>query len=1062
MTAIPNQPMKNITRLFCFLSVTFSAVAQPQYNTLADMDSAVQNPIVLRRATTLRILGELQAGDWGPAKDFRYDPTNTLPINKYRRAIGTNTIGRLVHDANGEIGTWSVASITERDNIPLIRRSEGMTVYVESTGVTYKLDPGLNSWTALQTVDEADWDAVAILPTQAEVFQKVSTYAVPLTLRQSSSDVLMGFVRNSEAFDPELGSHVSSNVIRAFPLAFGSKFGQAALIERLATNIQYAGPPEGQLTAVRYTISTNVIAGPFGTAVPAIAYTDTSDVNTHYLFYDNGPASGAPVHYGKLFKPNNLTNVVFQMQAAAVTNSAWNIRMTATLDGRDVLPAITLETNGPTTWHDGGYVRLLNGWYYGWMNLTLSNATSARVYLSPANFSITTGRTNFPAFFTAGYNYSSTPEALETPVYPLSKTNSALIKSKPQDTYAYTILQPIKSGDGSLILWLKNGFKQPTNATLIESGGFRVEMTRTTLTVTMPDQGAGVSLTASVPQLSTFGERVVALSWSTNGLRAFIDGALVGSSSPPTGAFAFDYTGVIGRASADTNFWNGHIAAAYLGTSLTDDEVAYLPKVIGPPDELETFKSLASRTGTEGETAPLPLNEVTWSPRFVGDGIYPYVATNKAKELHATASLWVYLTTNDTRVAGLKAVTPFVGAAFNPSFTQTPSFIEQTNALMIDFVTGQYIKPALYGFAGGWSGCANRPLFKSIVENVIDAYYNLGISDIQMDDPGINHTMALPYLSYYYGSGNTIGTLSSPSRGCNCVDCQAAAVTDGYSPLSIGNLRAFHTQTTTNFWTWLGGKVRENSGMRISANLGTSLTILPDGYQEGRFHYPMVEAHSADSYPDGFISNWKTFSGRLVSTYAVNTQSTFEEVFGASDRTRRWMAGCYAMGFLPILPWDVYAGLSSRAFAARQDIVDISGFVRSKGDHLLRDYNLAGAVGETLAIPADTTVAAWASTNQVLVTVRHRDSDGRRVIHCVDFRDTPSSFTLYYYTPIVGNGSATIYQPATYNVTNQDYAVSTGDFTQLATSSEATVTKSNSVAQISMSAGLWRIIEVQP
>lgn len=895
-------------------------------------------------------------------------------------------------------------------------------------------------------------------------YRKLSNEAIPLTLRQSSDKVFAGFVRPSEAFDPVSGTHVASNTVRSIPLAFGSMLGSALLIERQGTNFPYPGLPAGELNPVRTTVSTNNIPGPYGFTIPAIAYTDTAGTNTHYAYFDQGPANSAPVHFGVLVKPNNLTNLTYDLQIAAATNAGWNFTMRATLTGEDALPQLTYITNGPVTFHDGAWVKMSNGWWYGWVNVTLSDASTARAYVAPAGFLTYAGITTSPSFYTAGYNYSSTPAAFETPIYQLSKSSGAQIRSKPQDNYAYEIKSTVNSASGTLILWMRNGFKQPTNATLLETsdGSLRVEMTRSNITVSADDLSSTVTTTATAPQLSPFGERLVTLTWTTNGMRVFLDGSLIGTSSAPSGAFQVGSAGFAGKSAAGTNEWNGHIAAAYLGDALTDDEVGDLPEAVGPPNELDAFKSLATRAGTEGEDSPIPLKEVVWSPRFVGDGIYPYVATNKAKEFHATASLWVYLTTNDTRVAGLKAVTPLVGAAFNPSFTQTPSFITNANALMVDFVTGQSIKPYYYTIGGAWSGCANRPLFKSIVESVIDAYYALGINDVQMDDPSINYALALPFLSYTYGTGTNVGTISSPARGCFCPDCQAAAIVDGYGTLTTSNLRNFHTQTTTNFWTWLGGKVRENSGMRISANLGTSIAIRSDGYQEGRFHYPIVEATESDSYPDAFVSNWKTFNGRLVSTFAVNTQSTFEEVFGASDRTRRWMAGSYAMGFLPVMPWDVYAGASSRAFAARQDIVDISGFVRSIGSSLLEGFSLAGAIGGSTSLPANATVAAWASDTNVLVTVRYRASDGKRVVHVVDTRNTPLPFTLRYYTPIVGYGAATIYKPATYNEADQDIAVATGNFSALSTSSSATITVNNSVASISMDAGLWRIIEVTP
>jgi len=1041
---------------FLILGLALPAFAQAPTRVISTL-SALTSIYPGTTQPHVEVQGYSTPGDWGPARAYRWDSTNALSTNMWRIAT-RNGIGRWVWDGYGEAGSLSVSSTSERDAIPLRRRTEGMVVYVSGPPATaYRLDAGLASWTQIPLVSDPDWNTVSDLPTQNEVFQKVSTYAVPLTIRQSSPAVLTGFVRNSEAFDPDLGSHVSSNVLRAFPLTFGSVPGVAALIERAGTNFAFAGFPAGQLNPVRMTVSTNVMAGPFGTDIPAMSYTDTGVTNSHYIYFNQGPANSAPVQFGVLFKPLNPTNLTFNLQLAADTNFAWFSEIKATLDGSSLTPTVTRTSAGPVTFHDGAFLRLDRGWCYAWMNVTLTNAPVARAFFG-ANIGLATaGVTSSPSFYTAGYNYSSSPAALETPIYPMSKTNGTQILYKPQDTYAYTIRQPIKAGEGSLILWLRNGFKQPTNATLLESGSLRVEMTRSALGVAMPDQGSGVSLSASVPELTPLGQRLVVLTWSTNGLRAFVDGALVGSSSPPTGAFNFSYSGVVGRATADTNHWNGHIAAAYLGTTLTDDEVSYLPKVVGPTEELATFESLASRTQTDLE-APIPLNEVVWSPRFIGDGNYPYNATNKAKELHATASMWMYISGRESRLSGLREVTPLLGAAFNPSLTQN------TNALEIDYNTGQYIKPTWYVNANTWHGCANRPTYRQAVVDALSAYYNLGIRHIQHDDPAINYILALPYLQYLYGTGSALGTVGAVSYGCVCPSCVADAAATGYGTLTTSNLRAYQTQTTINYWEWLGGAVRSNADLKISANLSPTTAIYADGYTSDRFHYPLIEVSLTNTYPDKLIADWVSFNGRpLISTYSVNTLPSYEADFGASDRTRRWMAGSYAMGFLPTLPWDVYNGDPVvRTYAGRASIVDISGFVRARGEQLLRGYSLSGAVGQTTSIPADKTVAAWASTNQVLVVVRYRPSDGRRVIHCVDFRDTPASFTLSYWTPILGAGAATIYQPAAYNLSDQNYAVSSGDFTRLSTSTVATVATSNSVATISMDAGLWRIVEVQP
>ena len=50
----------------------------------------------------------------------------------------------------GKGGYRSVASTTERDAIPLLRREPGMLVYVSASGLIYRMESDLTTWTALE------------------------------------------------------------------------------------------------------------------------------------------------------------------------------------------------------------------------------------------------------------------------------------------------------------------------------------------------------------------------------------------------------------------------------------------------------------------------------------------------------------------------------------------------------------------------------------------------------------------------------------------------------------------------------------------------------------------------------------------------------------------------------------------------------------------------------------------------------------------------------------------------------------------------------------------------
>jgi len=50
----------------------------------------------------------------------------------------------------GKGGYRSVSNTTERDAITLLRREPGMLVYVSATGLIYRLESDLTTWTALE------------------------------------------------------------------------------------------------------------------------------------------------------------------------------------------------------------------------------------------------------------------------------------------------------------------------------------------------------------------------------------------------------------------------------------------------------------------------------------------------------------------------------------------------------------------------------------------------------------------------------------------------------------------------------------------------------------------------------------------------------------------------------------------------------------------------------------------------------------------------------------------------------------------------------------------------
>lgn len=495
----------------------------------------------------------------------------------------------------GKGGWRTVADATARDAIPAARREEGMIVVVQSPALAlYRLGSDLTTWTQIYNPTFAEWFSVngtvdALEATDA-LARRISTEAIPLTLLQSSPRVSVGFARDSDALDTVSGVVAGTNTARSIPLAWGSSIGSAILVDRPAVTVPLWPGDTTLMSWIRMANPvTNIALGPFGLPVPTIAWTDTVDTNTHHvglIGITNTP--GNPVSGSFLFKPLIATNLTYTIYVQSHTNLAWSLLATAKLTNETVLPPITYSTNGPVTRHHAQFTPLGNGWWHVSICATVTNAGGGiRVGLAAGGFASYVGNTFTPQFLTAGYNYTHTEPANDVPNLPLLRTNMTLILSKAGDVFTYTNAAPLKATSGTLLFWLRNGYRQPANATLLEStpgGGLRVELQRTNLLVALKDLVTNFSFNASVPEMSYFADRQIALTWTTNGMKAFVDGSLVGTSAPPSGSFVFDPSGRVGSAVGGTNWWIGHIGVAYLPRALSETEVLLSPSLVGPPN----------------------------------------------------------------------------------------------------------------------------------------------------------------------------------------------------------------------------------------------------------------------------------------------------------------------------------------------------------------------------------------------------------------------------------------------------------------------------------------------
>lgn len=89
----------------------------------------------------LSVLGHTTPGDWGPAREFRWDSTNALATNAIRRATVTG-VGRWVHDWDGDVRAFGVSIedvLSDTNNGVAL---DAATVYARTSGHRLKLPAG--------------------------------------------------------------------------------------------------------------------------------------------------------------------------------------------------------------------------------------------------------------------------------------------------------------------------------------------------------------------------------------------------------------------------------------------------------------------------------------------------------------------------------------------------------------------------------------------------------------------------------------------------------------------------------------------------------------------------------------------------------------------------------------------------------------------------------------------------------------------------------------------------------------------------------------------------------
>lgn len=142
--------------------------------------------------------------------------------------------------------------------------------------------------------------------------------------------------------------------------------------------------------------------------------------------------------------------------------------------------------------------------------------------------------------------------------------------------------------------------------------------------------------------------------------------------------------------------------------------------------------------------------------------------------------------------------------------------------------------------------------------------------------------------------------------------------------------RSFQRMSVRAFFTTLRKRLDAHAGRRVPLSINSTLMV-PN--QERNFLADIVDFFVGETWRPGFL--------RMTACCKVADALGKYQVFSPIPRdvqdTRRMIATAYALGHLPLVPWDIYmgsdaTGIRPRYFGTSTEYGDLYRFVRDHGD----------------------------------------------------------------------------------------------------------------------------------
>lgn len=321
---------------------------------------------------------------------------------------------------------------------------------------------------------------------------------------------------------------------------------------------------------------------------------------------------------------------------------------------------------------------------------------------------------------------------------------------------------------------------------------------------------------------------------------------------------------------------------------------------------------------------------------------------------------------------------------------------------------------------GLWQ-CVNNPAARASSLAQIKQQYDLGLRDLQRDDPDSNPAAVnwggcfCPHCMAGFRHYLQVNCTADELRKLGVADvtgfdyrldllAKQAPVGDAFKAYKGGRLkelfRAFQLESTINFHKWWRGELSKHAGHYVPASCNNNGRDFTGSYEP--FDFWIGELLAENNVPEYFFKlaqEMKRLGKGQTLTMPLAPIVTPTPEWIRQIRTA--IAAVYATGLHIEAPWDTYlpAANAPRFFGDPKDFADLFAMVHATGD-LLDGYEDVAATGMNLHDPrwhaADIPVSLFPAAAPVTAFVRAKPKspDAALVIHLLDWSGRAQPFRL--------------------------------------------------------------------